>query len=84
MIADRDVDMVTAIVSSIHAVLRNKLTMLVWAALILFLTLVGFATAYIGLVVIMPWLAYSTWHAYTETLDVDGWPKLEGDCLDRR
>ena len=82
MIADRDVDMVTAIVSSINAVLRNKLTLLVWAVLILLLTLIGFATAYIGLVVIMPWLAYSAWHAYTETLDTDGWPRLEGDCLD--
>lgn len=84
MIADRDVDMVTAIVSSIHAVLRNKLTMLVWAGLIVLLTLLGFATAYLGLVIIMPWLAYSAWHAYTETLDVSDWPKLEGDCLDRR
>jgi uncharacterized membrane protein len=77
MIADRDVDMVTACVSSIHAVLRNKPAMLVWGSLIALLTAAGLATAFIGLMVIMPWLAYATWHAYRETLDASSWPALD-------
>lgn len=77
MIADRDVDMVTAGVSSANAVLRNKAVMLLWAVLIALLTAVGFLTAYLGLVVIMPWLAYSAWHAYRETLDASDWPALD-------
>ncbi|MBP6597524.1 MAG: DUF2189 domain-containing protein [Arenimonas sp.] len=76
MIADRDVDMVTAGVSSANAVLRNKAVMALWAALIAALTLVGFLTAYLGLMVIMPWLAYAAWHAYRETLDASEWPGL--------
>lgn len=77
MIADRDVDMVTACVSSVNAVLRNKWTMLLWGALIALLTAIGFVTAYLGLMVIMPWLAYSAWHAYRETLDASAWPALD-------
>jgi uncharacterized membrane protein len=77
MIADREVDMITACVSSINAVLRNKGPMLLWAFLLALLTAVGFATAYLGLVLIMPWLAYATWHAYRETLDPEGWPSLD-------
>jgi uncharacterized membrane protein len=77
MIADRDVDMVTAGVSSANAVLRNKGVMVQWALLIALLTAVGFLTAYLGLVVIMPWLAYSAWHAYRETLDASDWPRLD-------
>lgn len=77
MIADRDVDMVTAGVSSANAVLRNKAVMVLWAALIALLTAVGFLTAYLGLVVIMPWLAYAAWHAYRETLDASSWPRLD-------
>lgn len=77
MIADRDVDMVTACVSSIRAVLRNKRVMLLWAGLIVLLTAAGFATALLGLAVVMPWLAYATWHAYRETLDATSWPALE-------
>lgn len=76
MIADRDVDMVTAVVSSINAVLRNKRVALLWALLIVAITVAGFATLFIGLGVLMPWLAYSAWHAYRETLDASGWPPL--------
>jgi uncharacterized membrane protein len=76
MIADRDVDMVTAGVSSVNAVLRNKGVLLWWAALIAALTALGFLTAYLGLVIVMPWLAYATWHAYRETLDASSWPSL--------
>lgn len=77
MIADRDVDMVTACVSSVNAVLRNKRTMILWGSLIALLTAIGFATAFLGLMVVMPWLAYSAWHAYRETLDPSAWPPLD-------
>ena len=77
MIADRDVDMITACVSSINAVLRNKRVMLLWGTLIALLTAVGFATAFLGLIVVMPWLAYAAWHAYRETLDASTWPMLD-------
>ena len=76
MVADRDVDMVTACVSSVNAVLRNKPVMILWGLVIVLLTVVGFATAFLGLAVVMPWLAYATWHGYRETLDADAWPSL--------
>ncbi len=77
MVADRDVDMVTALVSSVNAVLRNKPACAVWAALIAVLTAVGLATAFVGLAVVMPWLAYAAWHGYRETLDASAWPPLD-------
>ena len=76
MIADRDVDMITACISSVNAVLRNKFTMCCWAGLIVLLTALGFATAFLGLAIIMPWLAYAAWHAYRETLDASAWPEM--------
>jgi len=72
MLANRDIDVITAVISSINAVLRNKPAMFVWAVLICALTLVGFLTAGIGLIIIIPWLAYATWHGYRATLDVSG------------
>lgn len=77
MIADRDVDMVTAGVSSVNAVLRNKLVALQWAGWIALLTALGFLTGFLGLVLVMPWLAYATWHGYRETLDASDWPRLD-------
>jgi len=75
-IANREVDVVTAIVSSINAVLRNKWTMLSWACIIAFLTLLGLATALLGFIIIIPWLAYASWHGYRAALEVDKWAKL--------
>ena len=77
LIADRDVDMVTACISSVNAVLRNKGVMALWAAIIVVLTALGFATGLLGLAVLMPLLAYAAWHGYRETLDAHDWPALE-------
>ena len=74
MIADREVDMVTACLSSINAVLRNKGVMLEWAVILCVLTALGFASGLLGLGLVMPWLAYATYHAYRETIDASAWP----------
>lgn len=75
MICDRDADAITAVVTSINAVLRNKPAMLVWILLIVALTAIGFATALLGLAVTIPLLGYATWHGYRETIDASAWPR---------
>ena len=79
MLANRDVDVVTAVVSSINAVLRNKWVMLLWATVIVVMTAVGFLTGLLGLIVVIPWLGYATWHAYRDAIDVSEWPTLPVD-----
>jgi uncharacterized membrane protein len=76
MLANRDIDVITAVISSVNGVLRNKPAMFVWAMLICSLTGIGFLTAGIGLIVIIPWLAYATWHGYRAALDVTEWAIL--------
>jgi uncharacterized membrane protein len=75
-IANRDADVITAVVSSINAVLRNRLTMLKWGILIALFTAIGFLTAMIGFILIIPLLGYATWHGYRDALDVSDWPVL--------
>ena len=77
MLVDKKVDMVTALLSSIHAVLRNKLVMLQWAAIIVVLIALGVASAYLGFILIMPLLGYGAWHAYQEALDTSAWPAVD-------
>ena len=74
-IMDRKVDVVTAVISSVNAVLRNKMVMLIWSSLIVVLILVGFATAFLGLAVLLPLIGHATWHAYQDTIDASAWPK---------
>lgn len=74
MFVDRQTDAVTAVVTSIHAVLRNRRAMAVWAVLVVFAVAIGFATALVGLAITMPLIGHATWHAYRETIDASAWP----------
>lgn len=69
MMLDRDSDPVTAMLASLQAVLDNPAALLLWAALIVALTLIGFATVLFGLVLIMPILGHASWHAYRELVE---------------
>jgi uncharacterized membrane protein len=66
MLLDRNVDVVTAALTSLKCCLTNPRATLVWAVLIALLTAVGFATFMIGLVVIFPLLGHASWHAYRD------------------
>ena len=81
MIMDRKTDVVTAVVTSINAVLRNKRVLFLWACIIVFIVAIGFATAFIGFVVLMPLVGHATWHAYQETINAEAWPK-QGSITD--
>jgi len=75
MIMHRDVDSITAIVTSINAVLRNKFAMIIWLTIVLVSLLVGVLTAFVGLIAIVPIIGYAAWHGYLETIDADQFPR---------
>jgi uncharacterized membrane protein len=75
MILHRRVDAVTAVVTSVNAVLRNKRVMALWLTLIVAGVLLGAATAFVGLAVILPILGHAAWHGYLETIDAGAFPR---------
>jgi uncharacterized membrane protein len=90
MLVDREVDSITAVVTSINAVLRNKPAMAVWAALIVLAMAPGFALLLLGrergahfslvmvlLGVTLPVIGHATWHGYRATIDASAWPRNE-------
>ena len=68
LMVDRDMDVISAVITSFIAVNRNKPAMILWAGLIVALVGVGFITAFFGLAVVLPVTAFATWHAYQETI----------------
>jgi len=76
MLMDRRADAVTAVVTSINAVLRNKRPMLVWASIIVAGVIIGAMTAWLAFVLVLPVLGHATWHAYRATIDAGEWPAL--------
>lgn len=77
MIMDRKVDVITAVVTSVNAVSRNKAAMLVWMSIIVVCVIIGLATAFVGLAVLLPLVGHATWYAYKETIDAEDWPRYE-------
>jgi len=77
MIMDRQTDTITAVVTSVNAVLRNKAAMAVWLAIIVISVAIGFATAFVGLIFLFPLLGHATWHSYREMIDASAWPVQE-------
>ena len=77
MIMHRNVDSITAIVTSVNAVLRNKRAMFIWLSIIVASLLLGLVTAFVGLIVIIPVIGYAAWHGYLETINADQFPRHE-------
>ena len=69
MMLDHDTDAVTAATTSLRAFSQNLPALLLWAGLIVGLTLFGFATLLFGLVIIMPILGHASWHAYRDLVE---------------
>jgi len=68
MIIDRHCSARQAMRASIQAVISNIPAMIVWSALILILTIIGYAPLLGGLLIIAPLLGHATWHAYKDMI----------------
>lgn len=64
MLLDREIDFVTAMITSFQYVLANPALMLGWALLIAVLTFVALMPWFLGLFLVLPLLGHATWHLY--------------------
>ncbi|MBY6201446.1 DUF2189 domain-containing protein [Maritalea mobilis] len=64
MLLDRDIDFVSAMLTSVRAVAENPAVMLTWAAIIAVTMLVSLVPAFLGLIFTLPILGHTTWHLY--------------------
>jgi uncharacterized membrane protein len=62
-------DIVSAMIVSFNVLRLNFAPMMLWAATIVALTALGFATWYLGLVVALPLIGHGAWHAYRDTVE---------------
>ena len=68
MILDRQVDAISAGLTSIRACLQNPGVMLQWGALITLLVGLAMLPLFLGLLVVGPVVGHATWHAYRATV----------------
>jgi len=73
MMMDRKADAVTAVLTSINAVMKNKLPMLIWVSIIVSCVLICLLTAFLAMAILMPLLGFATWHGYRQTINAEMW-----------
>ena len=71
MIMDRQVDAVSAGLTSIRACLQNPGVMLIWGALISLSIALAMLPAFLGLLIVGPVIGHASWHAYRQIVPVD-------------
>jgi uncharacterized membrane protein/nuclear transport factor 2 (NTF2) superfamily protein len=77
LLLDRNVGMATAIATSIRAILRNPVAMILWAVFVAGLLVIGSLPFFLGLAIVVPVLGHSTWHLYRKVIEPDPRPRPE-------
>lgn len=70
MILDRDTDAITACITSLRVFVDHTAVSVFWALLIGALVVVAMWPYAAGLLVVGPWLGFSSWHAYRSAVHV--------------
>ncbi len=68
LIIDRHASALDAMWISVKVTFWNLPAMIVWAALIVVLTVIGFAPFLLGMIIVAPVLGHATWHAYRDLI----------------
>jgi len=69
LLIDRDVDVDTAVRTSLRAFVANPVPISAWGLIVAAGLVIGSIPAFIGLIVIMPVLGHATWHLYRRLVD---------------
>ncbi|WP_374397994.1 DUF2189 domain-containing protein [Tabrizicola sp.] len=68
MLLDREVDFVTAMLTSFALVRENPVVMLGWGALIAVCLFLGMLPGFLGLFLVLPLFGHATWHLYRRAI----------------
>ena len=69
LLMDREVDFITAMITSWALVAANPRVMLAWGSLIAAALFLGMATGFLGLFVVLPLFGHASWHLYRRALE---------------
>ncbi len=64
LLVDREIDVVTSMITSVSLVLNNLAVMLTWGLIVGVLLMLAMIPMFVGLIVVLPVLGHSTWHLY--------------------
>lgn len=69
LLLDKEIDFVTAMITSVSLVTANPGVMLLWGLTIAALLFLGMLPGFLGLFVVLPLLGHASWHLYRRALE---------------
>jgi uncharacterized membrane protein len=69
LVLDHEIDFVTAMITSVRAVVANPVPMLGWGFTVGVLLVLASLPFFVGLIVVLPILGHATWHLYRKVVD---------------
>ncbi|WP_346900283.1 DUF2189 domain-containing protein [uncultured Roseibium sp.] len=64
LLLEDDRDFITAMITSVRAVVTSPVPMIGWALVVTVALIISMASAFVGLVITLPVLGHTTWHLY--------------------
>ncbi|MBC7143902.1 MAG: DUF2189 domain-containing protein [Thioclava marina] len=64
LLMEREIDIITAILTSMRAVIANPVSMGIWGLTIALSLFIGMIPMFLGLLVVLPVLGHASWHMY--------------------
>jgi uncharacterized membrane protein len=64
LLLDRDVDFITAMITSVQAVVRNPVVMIYWGIIIAIELVFSAIPMFLGLIISLPLIGHASWHLY--------------------
>ena len=68
LLLDRDIDFVSAMITSFKTVFKNPVPMIGWGIIVTALAIIALLPAFFGLLFILPILGHTTWHLFTRAI----------------
>lgn len=69
LLLERELDFVTAIITSFKTVIKNPLPMITWGLLVAVLAIAAMVPLFLGMLVVLPILGHATWHLYKRAVE---------------
>jgi uncharacterized membrane protein len=72
LLLDREVDFITAMITSVRDVLASPFVMLGWGVVVTIAVLAACVPFFMGLLIVLPVLGHATWHLYRRAVAFPG------------
>jgi uncharacterized membrane protein len=69
LLLDRDVDFITAMITSVRAVVTSPIPMLGWGVAIVMVLMISASPLFLGLIITLPVLGHATWHLFRRIVE---------------